>query len=86
MTITEPGQYDGREPESIATRVIEAVATHDGTDPFDLEPPLGTRIDPDALDALYEGGGGPVVEFGYRGYDVTVEGDGGVSVDRPEER
>lgn len=70
--------------------VVEATAAVDGVDPTDL-PPLGTVLDPDALDSLFvdrfdgtprEGGR---VEFTYVGHAVTVEADGEVVVEPADE-
>jgi len=72
--------------DDVATsrEVVETVAAKEGVDPTDLSPPLYTAIDPDVLDAMFserdqrEGVGRLVFE--YLGYEVTVRGDGGVSV------
>lgn len=69
-------------------RVIETIAAREGVDPIDLDEPLYTAIDTDALDALVEAadpdaGRSPVhVEFRYHGYDVTVTADGDVHLSR----
>lgn len=61
---------------SATTAVIEAVAAARGTEPTDL-PTLYDVIDPDALDELFEAGGGSdrperCVEFAYAGCTVRV--------------
>jgi len=57
-----------------SSRVIDAVAAERDVDPTALTPPLGTVIDPEALNRLVEHGerGGAVVSFEYAGYLVTV--------------
>ncbi|RQH02543.1 HalOD1 output domain-containing protein [Natrarchaeobius oligotrophus] len=85
MTETsEPGSDETFEKPSL--RVIETVASADGVDPVDLEPPLTDVVDPTALDALFE----PTtkidssrrgrVTFRYRGYRVTVDSSGHVEL------
>lgn len=77
---------------SPVTTVVELVADREGTDPMELRPPLYDVIDPEALNALFaptsrgrlrESG---QVSFEYLGYDVTVRGDGDVSVRNNTER
>lgn len=77
-TTAQVEQYDVRP----STVVVESIADAENVDAADL-PPLYERIDPDALDDFVaEGGDDPRrVEFGFAGYEVTVEGDGTVSVD-----
>lgn len=65
--------------------VVEAVAQEEDVDPTDLSPPLYTAIDPDVLDAIFSNGHaddrtGHLV-FEYLGYEITVRGDGVISVD-----
>ena len=65
--------------------VVDAVATLDGVSPTELAP-LYDAVEPDALDALFEHAdrqgrpGDQRLCFAYAGYDVTVCGDGTVSV------
>jgi len=66
--------------------VIEAVADHEGVDATEL-PPLGTVIDPDALDSLFAYSTdefphpkGRVV-FQYCGYTIAVHSDGQIVVE-----
>ncbi|OLZ41518.1 hypothetical protein A6E15_11225 [Natrinema saccharevitans] len=71
--------------------VIEAVAEAEGVPPEDLAPPayepLHAVVDPDALDALFaarsEGADRPggTVSFRFCSYDVTVDGDGRVTLE-----
>lgn len=70
----------------ISQRVIEQVAEETNTDPIDLEP-LFTRIDPDALDALFSNGAGATVRaegevtFPMGGCEVTVDASGAINVE-----
>lgn len=70
----------------VSERVIEQVAAETNTDPIDLEP-LFTRIDPDALDALFSNGAGTTVRaegqitFPMGGCDVTVDATGAIDVE-----
>ncbi|MCU4743248.1 HalOD1 output domain-containing protein [Natronoglomus mannanivorans] len=70
-----------RTHDPISVRVVTAVAEAAGTDPIDLEPPLYHSVDPEALDRLLCTGLDGQIRFEYRGYTVTVQGDGTVSVD-----
>jgi hypothetical protein len=78
------------EPASEA--VVEAVADEEGISPIDVRPPLYAAIDPDALDELAsrmsrrsDDSPGRIV-FAYAGYEVTVRGDGEISLaDGPSE-
>ncbi|WP_227378196.1 HalOD1 output domain-containing protein [Haladaptatus halobius] len=65
-------------------RVIKAVANVLGVEPMDLDPPLGTVLDPDALDILCrtDGHSSVSVQFQYVDCNVTVE-DGDVVVENP---
>jgi len=68
-----------REHERVSEAVVRLVSVVDGTDPLDL-PPLGRRLDTDAIDAVFESvPGSPrstirTLTFGYHGYTVTVDG------------
>ncbi|WP_135533705.1 MULTISPECIES: HalOD1 output domain-containing protein [Halostella] len=69
-----------------STQVIESIAAAEGVDPIDLDPPLHTAIDLDALDALFSPTSGVPrpegrVEFEYAEYEVVVSSDGSVTVD-----
>lgn len=73
-------QGTGHLPPSVA--VIEAVAAKEDTDPMALEPPLNDIVDPDALDRLCAGESmNGFIVFSYCGYTVTVDADGGVTVE-----
>jgi hypothetical protein len=60
-----------------STAVVEAVARTEDVHPNDL-PPLYDAMDPDAFDAL--AGTIRQVTVEYAGYDVTVTGDGEISL------
>lgn len=70
---------------SASESIVIAVADAEGVSPLDL-PPLYPTIDPDALDAvigsLNDTRGEPrgSVTFAYDSYEVTVTGDGGISL------
>lgn len=72
----------------VATEIVERIATREGVDPVELEPPLYEVIDPDALDALVDGRRGRpdrsyvLVNFTYNGYAVTVSGGQDVTVEK----
>lgn len=75
------------EDEPISTNVIDAIATAMEADPLELSPPLYYSIDLTALDRLFRTKPPTTVRFDYNGWDVTVQGDGTVSVgDPPSDR
>jgi uncharacterized ParB-like nuclease family protein len=71
----------------ITESIVDAVAEAEDLDPIDIEPPLATVVDADALNTLVDSmDGGPDasvgrITFSYCGYDVTVTTDGIVSLD-----
>lgn len=73
------------ESERFSTAAVEAVAERVGVEPADLEPPLYTAVDPDALDDLLSSmavdGDDGAVSFSYHGYEVTVHCDGNVDLE-----
>lgn len=86
MSSVDFGGNDGEAFESIASKIVSAVAEQEGTDPAELEPSLYDRIDPEALNALFaptETGqprSGGHVEFTYCGHDVRAYSDGRVRI------
>jgi hypothetical protein len=62
--------------------VINQIAAIEDVDPVELEPPLQSVIDLDALDSLYRAKNGASVDvtFKYGDYVVTVDGDTDVTV------
>lgn len=77
---------DAADREVVSHSVVSAVAEVTDTRPESLEP-LYHTVDPDALNALFDGdrtgfGRSPLrVEFTYCGCDVVVFGDGSVHVE-----
>lgn len=67
---------------SPAMRVVDAVANETDTDPTELTP-LGTVIDPEALDSLVAGADARdvSVDFEYEGCRITVDSDQRVTVE-----
>jgi len=74
--VDRPGSQD-----RYVENIVEAVARTEHTSPLSLPPLVGT-IDSDALpDFLHRYSSDRIsVGFSYRGYDVTVHGDGRVDV------
>ncbi|WP_336343504.1 HalOD1 output domain-containing protein [Halalkalicoccus ordinarius] len=70
------------EDVNASERILRTIAGVEGMDPIELTPPLYSVVDPEALDAFVESLGerSGWIEFDYRGYQVTVDGAGGVSV------
>lgn len=71
---------------SITTRVVKRIAIMEGVDPLELQPPLYSIIDIDAVEDLFASAaddrsdGTISVEFEYQGYQVTIESDDEVYV------
>ena len=73
------------EGTSISVKVVEEVAAREGIDPVDLQPPLHTVVDPEALDALFESTSSTTrangsIEFYYQGYKIRVDSSGEVQI------
>lgn len=70
-------------PESVSGVIVSKVAEADGVSPSELNPPLQTAVDVDALEAMYEGDKdrNVTVQFVYRGHQITVRGPEDVAVD-----
>ncbi|HMB50116.1 HalOD1 output domain-containing protein [Natronoarchaeum rubrum] len=80
--MTPTPQRDDSAAQSPSEAVVEALADAKGVDPLELEP-LYQVIDPDALDALFDGTAGGDrrqgrVEFRTSGYRVEVTASGRV--------
>jgi hypothetical protein len=73
-------------PETCSGLLLRTVAGYEGVDPVDL-PPLQETVDVDALERLVDSADNDAltVTFDYCGYEVTVDGDGDVSVEDPDE-
>lgn len=68
----------------VSTAVVEAVSNASGTSALDL-PPVYHTIDPDALDALFDGRRTEgSVTFRYADHQVTVHADRTVEVARAD--
>lgn len=70
----------------IGTRIVEEIANREDVDPVALDPPLGSVVDPDALETLVASENGAtdaerLVRLSYHGYDVTVRPGGDVVVE-----
>lgn len=76
-----PGQAQPSDlDQSCSQAIVQAVADAEDIHPLEIEPPLCKVIDPDALDALFEGGGSASeVELIYDGYQITVRGSSDVT-------
>lgn len=63
--------------------VVNAVADAEDVDPMNLDPPLGTVVDTDALNTLFPDTDQTrgQVTFRYSGYRVTVDSAGNVTLD-----
>lgn len=75
--------YPLGQDEPLSLTVVKMVADTEGVEPTALRP-LYSAVDPDALDSLFESDGGPTfegeVQFRYHGYQVSVRGDGRVTL------
>jgi len=71
---------------NVSDEVVEKLAEIENVDSLQLTPRLYEVIDPDALDQIFAatptaGRMDGEVTFSYKGYEVTVSGDGFVSVE-----
>lgn len=67
--------------ESIASRIVSAVARAEDVEPVAIRPPLAEVVDPDALERLVDGSSGLVrVTFDYCGWTVEIRADGSVDL------
>lgn len=72
--------------ESVSEAVVTAVADVKGVSTVEVTPPLYHVIDPDALETLVASmtrrpdDSVGCVEFSYSGYEITITGEGHVSV------
>ncbi|WP_225741346.1 HalOD1 output domain-containing protein [Halorussus halophilus] len=68
---------------SVSATVVEQVAAAHGVEPTELDTPLGTTLDTDALDSLVGSlSADATVSFTYTGIEVVVHSDGYVEVSR----
>lgn len=87
LQMTTPVQsQSAREGSTVSEAVVEAVADAENISASDVRPPLYEVIDPDALDDLFAARFSTVdrtngrIVFPYCGYEVTVYGNGEVTV------
>lgn len=74
-----------RNTESVCTAVVSAVAVVSGTKPMEL-PPLASTIDTDALESLIgPPRGAERVTITFHGYEITLQKDGLIAVQRKRE-
>ncbi|WP_262175461.1 HalOD1 output domain-containing protein [Haloarcula laminariae] len=76
------------ESEALSHAVVVAVAEENGVDPLDLDERLYDCIDPDALDALFTGGGQDAcgtVQFVMAGCHVEVTAERQLHVEQVHE-
>lgn len=77
--------YGGEHFSRVTVAVVTGVARSTGADPLEL-PPLYDTLDPDALNTLFDGARKRGesdrlrVTFDYEGCEVTITGDGTVSI------
>ena len=65
-------------------RILATVARAERTTPQALEPPLASVVDPDAIDALFDGpatGAVDELRFSYHGHEVVVRGANDVALE-----
>lgn len=73
--------------ETVSRAIVEAIADAKGVSPVDLQPPLYEAVDPDALEQFVASVHDRPnttdlrVTFTYAGHEVTVSGDGDVSIE-----
>lgn len=75
---------DAAEYDTLAMAVVGAVAAAEGVSELALSPLYDAGVDPDALNALFEGSETHVegfFSFSYAGYLVTVTSDGSVTAE-----
>lgn len=71
--------------DSVTAELVQAIATERDTDPTELEPPLYTVVDTEALNDLFaptkHGPRKGQISFSYCGQRVTVRSDDGVEIE-----
>lgn len=77
------GTDDLRDSLSLSEAILQEVAECEEVPPEELNPPLYDVIDPDAIDAIFQGDTGHV-SFEHQGYFVTVSHSGDVSLEQTE--
>lgn len=66
-------------PPSLSMKVVKAIAEREEVEITELDKPLRTVIDPEALDRLFKQSSGRVI-FDYHGYEVIVDHSGHVEL------
>lgn len=71
----------------VGVEIAEEVASREGVDPTDLEPPLYDVVDLEALDAFLQSSraGETTVKFRYAQYRIVVDNAGSVRVTEPSD-
>ena len=65
----------------VSERVLDAVAREEGTCPLEFDQRLNNVVDPDALNALFQGASSDgTLEFSFRGYQILVHADGRITL------
>lgn len=88
MSVTRDASDATQTDRKLSECVISALAEAKGVDPMDLDTPLYTVIDPDALDRLFQPTSSGQrstghVTFTIDNHEVTVYSDGRVNVTAP---
>lgn len=86
MEATTTASTEAVATKNLSQEIINRVADREGANPTELTPPLYSAIDPEALDSLFsttDTGKSQApgrLQFAYKGYEITVQSDGGVSI------
>ncbi|MFC6768627.1 HalOD1 output domain-containing protein [Natrinema soli] len=71
--------------QSLSLKIVDKVAEREGVQPEELNPPIHSAINTDALDSLYDARDSErnpsTIEFAYNGYTVTVDSRGDVDLE-----
>ena len=72
MKADQPVEYTVGSDSTPSETVLRAVAEAERTEPFALDPPLYSAVDPEALDEFVRSlnGGTGCLEFTYQGYEI----------------
>lgn len=69
-------QYEVDPNEEIGLSIVRAVAARSGSDPRSVDPPLGSRIDVEALGSVLENSTTElIVSFEFSGYEIVLTGE-----------
>lgn len=84
--MAKKGALPSKATESITTKIVKRLSLMEGVDPLELQPPLQTVVDIDAVEDLFSTGahtqrkGEICVIFAWDGYHVTIDGEEEVDV------